>query len=306
MTTTRTPTTNPTTPRATKAIDTVLPAPPPHWVGDGFPVRSMFSVHRHGAAGLSPFLMLDLAGPHDFEPDATGASRGVDEHPHRGFETVTILYQGELEHRDSAGGHGRLGPGDVQWMTAAAGIVHEEKHSAAFTKSGGTLEMVQLWVNLPRRDKGVAPRYQDIAAGDIPSVELPDSAGSLRVIAGEYNGARGAASTFTPMDVWDAELNSGASVSLTLPEGHTAIVLVLRGAASVGDAELEAPQGVVLTREGASFVVEAGPEGALVLVLSGEPIDEPVFAHGPFVLSGPEEIGTAINDYREGRMGRLA
>lgn len=303
-------TTNTTTPTPTrKAIDAVLTAPPTHWVGDGFPVRSMFSVSKHGAAGLSPFLMLDLAGPHTFEPDPSGAPRGVDEHPHRGFETVTILYQGELEHRDSAGGAGRLGPGDVQWMTAAAGIVHEEKHSAAFTKSGGTLEMVQLWVNLPRRDKDAPPRYQDIAAGDIPSVALPDGAGTLRVIAGNYRGEKGgtpgAASTFTPMDVWDLELNARASASLTLPEGHTAIVLVLRGAASVGDAELVAPQGVVLTREGTAITVEAGPEGALVLVLSGEPIDEPVFAHGPFVLNGPEEIGKAISDYREGKMGRL-
>lgn len=288
-----------------KAIEMVLPAPPPHWVGDGFPVRSMFSVGRHGAETLSPFLMLDLAGPHDFEPDATGAPRGVDEHPHRGFETVTILYQGELEHRDSAGGSGRLGPGDVQWMTAAAGIVHEEKHSAAFTKSGGTLEMVQLWVNLPRRDKGASPRYQDIAAGDIPGVELPDGAGTLRVIAGGFGGTRGAAGTFTPMDVWDLELKAGARAELELPEGHTAIVLVLRGGASVGDAELDAPQGVVLTREGASLEVLAGAQGALVLVLSGEPIDEPVFAHGPFVLNGPEEIAGAMSDYREGRMGRL-
>lgn len=288
-----------------KKIEMVLPAPPGHWVGDGFPVRSMFSVHRHGAEALSPFLMLDLAGPHSFEPDATGAPRGVDEHPHRGFETVTILYQGELEHRDSTGGSGRLGPGDVQWMTAGRGIVHEEKHSAAFTKAGGTLEMVQLWVNLPRRDKGASPRYQDIAARDIPSVELPEGAGTLRVIAGGFGGTRGAASTFTPMDVWDLELRAGARAELELPEGHTAIVLVLRGAASVGDAELDAPQGVVLGREGEAFVVEAGPDGALVLVLSGEPIDEPVFAHGPFVLNAPDEIAGAMSDYREGRMGRL-
>ncbi|MFI4916445.1 MAG: pirin family protein [Phycisphaerales bacterium JB060] len=302
---TTTPTTTPTPTPTRKTIDAVLPAPAPHWVGDGFPVRTMFSVGQHGPDAITPFLMLDLAGPHGFDPDPTGAPRGVDAHPHRGFETVTILYKGELEHRDSAGGAGRLGPGDVQWMTAGAGIVHEEKHSAAFTKSGGTLEMVQLWVNLPRSDKNAPPRYQDIAAGDIPSVELPEGAGSLRVMAGEYQGACGAASTFTPMDVWDLALNAGASASLTLPEGRTAIVLVLRGAAAVGDAQLTAPQGVALTREGSAFEVAAGPEGALVLVLSGRPIDEPVFAHGPFVLSGPDELGAAIADYRAGRMGRL-
>lgn len=299
-------TTKTNTPTPTqKAIEAVLPAPPEHWVGDGFPVRTMFSVAQHGPDALTPFLMLDLAGPHTFDPDPTGAPRGVDAHPHRGFETVTILYKGELEHRDSAGGAGRLGPGDVQWMTAAAGIVHEEKHSAAFTKSGGTLEMVQLWVNLPKQDKNATPRYQDIAARDIPSVELPDGAGALRVIAGEFGGTCGAASTFTPMDVWDADLKPNARATLALPEGHTALVLVLRGAAAVGDAQLTAPQGVALTREGSAFEVSAGPEGALVLVLGGEPIDEPVFAHGPFVLSGPDELGAAIADYRAGRMGRL-
>ncbi len=177
---------------------------PPHWVGDGFPVRSIFSYDDLGRETLSPFLMLDYAAPRNFEPATV--RRGVGEHPHRGFETVTIVYQGELEHRDSAGNGGRIGPGDVQWMTAASGIIHEEFHSEKFTRSGGRMEMMQLWVNLPAKDKMSPPRYQTLLERDIPSVSLPDGAGRLRVIAGEFAGHQGPAKTFTPINVWDLRI----------------------------------------------------------------------------------------------------
>jgi len=288
-----------------KVVDAVLPGAPPHWVGDGFPVHSLFSVHAVGAEAISPFLMLDLAGPYDFAPSETGEPRGVEAHPHRGFETVTILYQGELQHRDSSGASGRLGPGDVQWMTAAGGIVHEEKHAEAFTRAGGTLEMVQLWVNLPASKKNLPPSYQDIRANDIPSVELPGGAGSLRVIAGEYREVTGPATTHTPMDVWDMQLNADASADFALPADTNTILVVLRGSASIGSAELTAHQGVLLGREGESFTIEAGDSGAALLLLSGEPINEPVAARGPFVMNTAEEIVRAMQDYHGGKMGRL-
>ena len=183
----------------------VYASPNPHWVGDGFPVRSMFSHASHGQH-VSPFILLDYAGPAEFLP--TQKPRGVGEHPHRGFETVTIVYQGEVEHRDSTGKGGVIGPGDVQWMTAASGILHEEFHSQAFTRKGGTLEMVQLWVNLPAKDKDAEPGYQSLFKQGIPTLALPNNAGRLRVIAGEYQGSRGPARTFTPINVWDFRLAS--------------------------------------------------------------------------------------------------
>ncbi|MET3372296.1 redox-sensitive bicupin YhaK (pirin superfamily) [Variovorax boronicumulans] len=201
-------------------------APRPHWVGDGFPVRSLFSYDTLGRHA-SPFLLLDYAGPAQFTP--TAQPRGVGQHPHRGFETVTIVYKGEVSHRDSTGQGGTIGPGDVQWMTAGAGILHEEFHSEAFTRDGGELEMVQLWVNLPAKDKMATPGYQAIVDAQIPSVPLPEGAGSVRVIAGDYLGHKGPARTFTPIDVWDLRLNQGAQVTLPVPEGHTAAVVVLRG-----------------------------------------------------------------------------
>jgi redox-sensitive bicupin YhaK (pirin superfamily) len=208
----------------------VYSSPRPHWVGDGFPVRSMFSHDSHGDH-VSPFLLLDFAGPADFPP--AERPRGVGEHPHRGFETVTIVYQGELEHRDSTGSGGRIGPGDVQWMTAASGVLHEEFHSRDFTRKGGTLEMVQLWVNLPAKDKNAPAAYQTLLNEDIPQVALPGAAGAIRVIAGDYAGHRGPARTFTPINVWDLRLQRDDAVELPLPEGHTALLVVLRGTVMV-------------------------------------------------------------------------
>ncbi|CAG4889893.1 pirin family protein [Paraburkholderia saeva] len=273
-----------------------------HWVGDGFPVRTLFSdnsVGRH----LSPFLMLDYAGPAHFKP--TAQKRGVGQHPHRGFETVTIVYDGELEHRDSSGGGGRIGPGDVQWMTAGSGILHEEFHSAAFAKNGGTLEMVQLWVNLPAKDKMTPPRYQTVLSGEIPTVALPDDAGRVRVIAGNYEGHIGPASTFTPMDVWDVRLNTGRVTRFTLPAGRSVALVVLHGQVRINDEEtVGEAQLALLGREGTEVQLEATGD-ATVLLLSGEPIDEPVVAYGPFVMNTTEEIRQAVDDFNSGRFGKM-
>ena len=280
----------------------VYSAPSPHWVGDGFPVRSLFSHASHGDH-VSPFLLLDYAGPAEFTP--TDKPRGVGVHPHRGFETVTIVYRGEVEHRDSTGKGGVIGPGDVQWMTAAGGILHEEFHSQAFTRKGGTLEMVQLWVNLPAKDKNAAPGYQTLLDRDIPAVALPDRAGTLRVIAGDYAGNRGPATTFTPIDLWDVQLRSGGTASLSLPEGRTVAVVVLKGAVQVnGDTVAREAQFVLLDRTGGGVALEANGDASL-LILSGEPIDEPVVMHGPFVMNTQEQIRQAFVDYQSGRLGRI-
>ena len=277
-------------------------APRPHWVGDGFPVRSLFSYNSHGEH-LSPFLLLDYAGPSQFAP--ANRPRGVGEHPHRGFETVTIVYQGEVAHRDSTGAGGRIGPGDVQWMTAASGILHEEFHSPEFTKTGGTLEMVQLWVNLPAQDKLAKPGYQTLLDADIPSVELADGAGRVRVIAGEFEGRRGPARTFTPINVWDVRLNQGKSNRFSVTEGHTLALIVLHGTVTVNGTEVARDaQMVLLDRAGTDVLVEAQTDATLV-VLSGEPIDEPIVGYGPFVMNTQAEIRQAVEDFNSGKFGRM-
>jgi hypothetical protein len=274
-----------------------------HWVGDGFPVRSLFSYNTLGQH-ISPFLLLDYAGPHYFEP--TEARRGVDQHPHRGFETVTIVYDGEVEHKDSAGNGGVIGPGDVQWMTAAGGILHEEYHSPGFARSGGPFRMVQLWVNLPAKDKKAPGGYQSIASADIPVVELPDAAGRARVIAGELLGVKGPARTFTPINVWDVRLNSGADLTLDLPEGHTAMLVVLSGHVTVNDSQQAAEAEVVLLdREGSGAAIHADGDATL-LVLTGEPINEPIAGYGPFVMNSEAEIKQAIDDFNNGKFVQTA
>jgi redox-sensitive bicupin YhaK (pirin superfamily) len=280
-----------------KKIVGVYSAPRPHWVGDGFPVRSLFSYNEHSEA-LSPFLLLDYAGPMTFDPATR--PRGVGEHPHRGFETVTIVYQGEVEHRDSSGGGGKIGPGDVQWMTAASGILHDEFHSQAFTRTGGMLEMVQLWVNLPAKDKRAPPGYQTLLDAQIPDVPLAAGAGRVRVIAGEYQGQRGPARTFTPIDVWDLRLKAGHGADFEMAEGRTLALIVLRGAVLVNGSEsAHEAQRVQLERAGRAFRIEATSD-ATVLVLSGEPIAEPVVGYGPFVMNTEQEIQRAWDDYRAG------
>src|SRR3989475_2370974 len=243
-----------------------------HWVGDGFPVRSVFGYNDLGRE-LSPFLLLDYGAPHQFAP--SDQKRGVGAHPHKGFETVTVAYQGELEHRDSSGGGGKIGAGDVQWMTAGKGIVHEEFHSADFTRKGGTLQMVQLWVNLRAKDKSAKPGYQTLLKAQIPNVPLPQEAGMLRVIAGKYGGHKGPAKTFTPINLWDVNLRAGKSAELLLPDGHTTTVLVLSGEVEVND-DKAADEGdlAIFERAGNAITVNAKTDAKL-LVMGGEPFDEP-------------------------------
>ncbi len=276
-------------------------APAGHWVGDGFPVRSLFS-HMNGSNDNTPFLLLDYGGPHDFAPAKT--PRGVGAHPHKGFETVTIVYDGEVEHGDSTGRGGVIREGDVQWMTAGKGILHKEFHSPDFTARGGRFEMVQLWVNLPAKDKSATPGYQGITDAQIPAVDLPDGAGRLRVIAGAFDGAKGPATTFSPMDLWDIRLNAGKSVTLNPVEGYNVIVTVLSGEVSVNGEDLSGPAAARLSREGGAVTLAAGSD-AKVLVLAGEPIDEPVAAYGPFVMNTEAEIRQAITDFNAGKFGDL-
>ncbi len=285
-----------------KNIIGIYTSPHMHWVGDGFPVRTLFS-YDNLAEHISPFLLLDHAGPAEFTP--TTERRGVGQHPHRGFETVTIVYKGELEHRDSTGSGGKIGAGDVQWMTAASGILHEEFHSEGFAKSGGTLEMVQLWVNLPARDKMADPGYQTLLDADIPSIALKNNAGRLRLIAGEFDGQTGPARTFTPIDVWDLRLNGGQALTLDLHEGRNTALVILRGTVQVNGLEsVGEGQLVLFERQGDQLSLQASAD-AVVLLLSGEPIDEPIVGHGPFVMNTEQEIHQAFADFQSGRFGRM-
>ena len=274
-----------------------------HWVGDGFPVRTLLAYPNLGPV-IDPFLLLDYAGPAEFPP--TRERRGVGEHPHRGFETVTIVYAGEVEHRDSSGGGGRIGPGDVQWMTAASGLVHEEFHGRAFARSGGRFEMVQLWVNLPAKDKKAPPGYQSLLDSQIPLVKLPGGGGSARVIAGQLAGARGPARTFTPIDVWDLRLDGGKTAELVVPDGRTTALVVLQGALRAADSEPVRSAEVALFDRAGERIQVGADEATTALLLSGQPIGEPIVGQGPFVMNRPDEIRQAMLDYRNGRMGHLS
>jgi quercetin 2,3-dioxygenase len=286
-----------------KPIVGIYASPQGHWVGDGFPVRSLFSYDRLGQH-ISPFLLLDYAGPQRFAP--TDRPRGVGEHPHRGFETVTIVYQGEVAHRDSTGKGGVIGPGDVQWMTAAGGILHQEFHSEEFTRRGGELEMVQLWVNLPAEHKMSPPRYQTLLNGEIPRISLQSGAGSVRVIAGHYAGENGPASTFSSLNVWDVRLTGRRSAEFELPGGHIAAIAVLKGAVTVNGSDTVKGVGLlVLGKEGVTIALEAAEDSQLLL-LSGAPILEPIVGYGPFVMNSREEIQAAIDDLRAGKFGRIS
>jgi hypothetical protein len=271
-----------------------------HWVGDGFPVNNIFS-YNDIAEQISPFLLMDHAGPAHFEP--TTRRRGVGLHPHRGFETVTIVYAGGVSHRDTAGGGGTIGPGDVQWMTAAAGLLHEEFHSPEFAQRGGEFEMIQLWVNLPARDKRSAPAYQAITKTQIPRITLPDHAGDLRIIAGRYADTPGPARTFSPMNVWDLHLQPDGSVAFDLQPDHTTALYVLHGAIRIGPHTVRPSELAVLEREGTRLTFDALEESVLLL-LNGEPLNEPVVGHGPFVMNSREEIVQAVRDYENGEFDR--
>jgi len=270
-----------------------------HWVGDGFPVHTVF--HYQEQPELSPFLLLDHAGPHHFSPSSR--QRGVDWHPHRGFETVTVVYDGEVDHRDTAGHGGRIGAGDVQWMTAGAGLLHKEFHSPQFTRGGGRFEVLQLWVNLPRAVKMTPPRYQPLLARDIPAAELPGRGVTVRVIAGEFAGIAGPAKTFSPINLLDVRLVAGKRVTLDLKDGYTAALYVLHGEVVVnGDELARATELVVLDRQGAEVTLQARAD-ATVLVMNGQPIDEPIAGYGPFVMNTRQEIQQAFADLQQGRLG---
>lgn len=291
-----------------KKVANVWQAPEKHWVGNGFHVQSMFNYNDRDKH-LDPFLLMDYNPPKYFQGGRRDNSafdlRGVEEHPHRGFETVTIAYQGEVSHRDSHGGGGTIGTGDVQWMTAGSGIMHEEMHSETFAKEGGLFEMVQLWVNLPAKDKMTAPKYQAIKSAEIPVVALPNEAGTVRVIAGELLNTRGAASTFSPINMWDTVMNAGKSHLFSVPAEHNVVILVLDGTVQIGGDHI-ARRGELVTfeRGGADVLVEANNDAKL-LILTGQPLNESVVGYGPFVMNSREEIVQAFDDVKNGRFGRI-
>jgi quercetin 2,3-dioxygenase len=273
-----------------------------HWVGDGFPVHTIFN-YRDLGQEVTPFLLLDHAGPAEFE--ATAKARGVDWHPHRGFETVTIAYEGEVEHEDTAGNRGSVRAGDVQWMTAGAGVLHKEMHSDEFTRRGGHFEVLQLWVNLPAALKMTTPRYQELSARDIPTVNLPNDGGSVRVIAGEFAHTKGPAQSFTPVSLFDVRIKAGQRVSVDLIDSHTAALYVLKGEVRVNSGDqAHATELVVFQRAGSEVVLEAITD-ATVFIMSGQPIDEPIVGHGPFVMNTPKQIAEALSDYHTGKFGKI-
>jgi redox-sensitive bicupin YhaK (pirin superfamily) len=288
--------------KLTETIKSILRPKDNHWVGDGFPVRTLFFYEEQGQE-LSPFLLLDYAGPQEFPP--TEARPGVGPHPHRGFETVTIVYSGEVEHRDSSGGGGKIGPGDVQWMTAASGLVHEEYHGRDYAIKGGLFEMVQLWVNLPSKDKMVPPRYQGITSDDIPIVTLSDGIGQIRVIAGEYDGNKGSAMTYSPVHVWDIKINTEKPMHLDVPIGQTKLLVVLRGSVTLDNAEIIGEAEVVMFNRDCDLIQIQQANNTTALLLSGEPLGEPIVGYGPFVMNSSLEIHDAIDDYKNGRLGNL-
>ena len=279
-----------------------------HWVGDGFPVKNLFSYDRLGQA-ISPFLLLDYAAPYHFNP--TTAQHGVGSHPHRGFETVTIAYQGEVSHKDSSGGGGQIKTGDVQWMTAGAGLMHEEFHSEEFAKSGGLFEMVQLWVNLPAADKMTAPKYQAIEAQEIPVIELENGAGHIRVIAGRYQADqleyRGPAATFSSVNVWDGELKAEHVHHIHVPVDHNTLLVVLSGEMLVNGMQKVQDSSIVLFAQDdeADIQLEALQDSKFLL-LTGQPLNEPIQGYGPFVMNTKDEIIQAFNDFNRGKFGEIA
>jgi hypothetical protein len=277
-----------------KTVLRIHKQPEGHWVGDGFPVHTVLDYQRQPE--LSPFLLLDHAGPADFPP--AEKPRGVGWHPHRGFETVTVVLEGEVDHEDTAGNGGRIGKGDVQWMTAGSGLLHKEMHSEAFTRRGGRFHALQLWVNLPAKSKMTAPRYQTLLASDVPSVD------GVRVIAGEYRGAKGPAQTFPPVNLLEARVQAGTPLRLNLRDGYSAGLYVVAGKIKVQGENAAEGELVVLNRKGDEVLIEAQAD-ALVFVMNGAPINEPVAGYGPFVMNTPKEIQQAFADYHAGRLGTI-
>ncbi|EOR10262.1 pirin family protein [Acinetobacter genomosp. 15BJ] len=273
-----------------------------HWVGDGFPVYNLFSYDRLGQS-ISPFLLLDYAAPYRFDP--TTAQHGVGSHPHRGFETVTIAYKGEVTHKDSSGGGGTIKTGDVQWMTAGGGILHQEFHSPEFAHQGGLFEMVQLWVNLPAHSKMTPAKYQAIEADQIQHIALDDAGSEMRVIAGQYQDTAGAATTFSPVNVWDGTIVQGQAHTFYVTEGHTTLLVLLSGQVILNESQsIEAPSLVVLSREEIDFSIKAEQDSKF-LILTGQPLNEPIEGYGPFVMNSKAEIMEAVRDFNSGKFGSM-
>ena len=288
-----------------KQVEMVMSPREPHFVGDGFRVHNFIP----GGYGLTmermdPFIMLDYGSKFYF-PASPTKPKGVGVHPHRGFETVTVAYKGSVAHHDSSGGGGVIEEGDVQWMTAASGVLHKEFHSEAFSKTGGDFQMVQLWVNLPAKDKMSKPKYQAISNAQIPKMEVPNNGGIIEVIAGNYNEQNGAASTFTPVHLLNAKLNAGAEANFNFPAHYNTACIVIEGSVIVNGKE-EAPLDnfVLFSNTGESFTIKAS-ENSVLLIISGEPIKEPIAAHGPFVMNTRQEIMEAFQDYENGKFGIL-
>jgi len=288
----------------TKSVQQVLPPPAPHMVGDGFRVHNFFpSGYNMDQKRMSPFFMMDYNSKIDFSPRET--PRGVGVHPHRGFETVTIAYHGKVAHHDSFGNSGVISEGDVQWMTAGSGILHKEYHEEEFSKKGGEFQMVQLWVNLPSRDKKSKPKYQAISLAQMGKYELPENGGIVEVIAGEYNGVKGPASTFTPIEMYNIRLTKNGNVTLNLPGNFNTGILVVEGSVKVNENESASQDHFILFKNDGETISLHAEEDTVLLVLSGEPIDEPIVAYGPFVMNTHDEIQEAMDDFRMGKYGVL-
>ncbi|HET8809832.1 MAG TPA: pirin family protein [Flavobacteriaceae bacterium] len=287
-----------------KTVELVASPREPHFVGDGFRVHNFIpSGYRMDMQRMDPFIMLDYNSTYNFPP--SDKPRGVGVHPHKGFETVTIAYKGKVAHHDSSGGGGIIGKGDIQWMTAAKGVLHKEYHEEEWSKKGGDFQMVQLWVNLPKKDKTSAPKYQTIKYADIKRYELENKAGVVEVIAGEYKGTKGSASTFTPIHMFNAKLNKGGKATFEFPANYNTALLVLEGNIVInGKEETPTDHLALMANDGETFEIEASND-AVVLVLSGEPINEPIAAHGPFVMNTKEELIEAFNDFNNGKFGYL-
>ncbi|CAM1362159.1 putative Quercetin 2,3-dioxygenase [Tenacibaculum sediminilitoris] len=286
----------------TRSIEKIVKPGTPHFVGDGFRVHN-FIPGSSTMQRMDPFIMLDYNSKYNFPP--TDKPKGVGVHPHRGFETVTIAYKGRIEHGDSAGGGGVIGEGDVQWMTAASGVLHKEFHETEWSKTGGEFQMVQLWVNLPAKDKMSPPKYQAIANAEMAKTLLPDGGGEVEVIAGEYQKKKGPASTFSPINMFNVKLKKGVKTQLTFPENYTTSILSIEGSVKVNDSTNVLEDHFALFKnDGDTFTIEA-LEDTVVLVLSGEPLNEPIAAHGPFVMNTKQELIEAFQDFNNGKFGYL-
>jgi len=285
-----------------KTIETIIAPPPPHMVGDGFRVHNFFPNNVIGKKRMSPFFLLDYNSKVEFSPREE--PRGVGVHPHRGFETVTIAYHGQVAHHDSGGNSGVIREGDVQWMTAASGLLHKEYHEKEFSRKGGLFQMVQLWVNLPAKYKMSPPKYQEITNSMMGRYSLPDDKGVVEIIAGEFNGVKGAASTFTPLQVYNAKLKKGAVLEMDFPSFYNTGILVVEGSASINNATAPTDHFVLFKNDGEKIQVTAS-EDTVLLVLSGEPIDEPIARYGPFLMNTWAEVEQAINDVSAGKFGVL-